>query len=332
MSGGLFGSVVLDVAIGLAFIYLLLAIFCTAANEWLAGVFKTRGKFLAKGIAEMLNGQAGTHAGAANAATGLLADFYAHPLVSGMMRDRSHPSYLPARTFATVLLDLVTPGKPGALSLADVQAGLKSLPDGEVKRALLALTQNVEGDLGTAQKRIEGWYDDVMDRVSGWYKRRTQVWTILVALLLTIAVNADTLHIAWRLWTDPTLRSQVVEEAKVRAAKPRPSVTVEYKDPNDPLKPTASGAGEGDRVAERERALLGQMIGWSSATLRGNDGIDWLGRVIGWILTAIAVSLGAPFWFDILNRFMNIRSSGRSPDEAAKKPEKKKLPPEDHSA
>lgn len=329
MSGGLFGSAVLDVAIGLAFIYLLLAIFCTAINEWLAGVLKTRGKLLGEGIAKLLNGQAGTQGGKEDPVTGFLEDFYDHPLIAGMTRDQEHPTYIPARTFSTVLLDLVTPQKSGTLSFQDVETGLANLPDGKIKRALLALVQNAEGDFDTAQKRIEAWYDDSMDRVTGWYKRRTQVWTVIVALLLTVAVNADTVQIARRLWTDPTLRSQMVEEAKVRAGKPRPSVAVEYKD-LDPLKPTVRGAG--DTVSQREQALLGQVLGWHSDALRTNSLGDWLQHVVGWMLSIVAISLGAPFWFDLLNRFMNIRAAGRSPDEAAKKPEKKKMPPEDKAA
>jgi hypothetical protein len=35
---------------------------------------------------------------------------------------------------------------------------------------------------------------------------------------------------------------------------------------------------------------------------------------LGWALTAIAVSLGAPFWFDVLNKFITIRSSGKTPE------------------
>jgi hypothetical protein len=321
--GGLFGSAVLDVAIGLVFIYLLLAIFCTAINEWLAGVFKTRGKLLAQGIAELLNGQAGTQKGQANAVTGFIQDFYGHPLVSGMMRDKTHPAYIPARTFASVLIDLVTSHKPGVLTFDDLEKGLNDLPDGEVKRALLALVQDTERDLDTAKKRIEAWYDDAMDRVTGWYKRRTQVWTFIVALLIAVSINADTLQIARRLWTDPTLRSQLVEQAKVRAAQPQPSAA-------DSSQPAASSPGT--TVSQSEQAMLGQVLGWHPDALRGNTPLDWFERVIGWLLSVVAISLGAPFWFDLLNRFMNIRSAGRSPDEVAKKPEKKKLPPEDKAA
>jgi hypothetical protein len=31
---------------------------------------------------------------------------------------------------------------------------------------------------------------------------------------------------------------------------------------------------------------------------------------VGWTFTALAVSLGAPFWFDTLNRLMSLRASG----------------------
>jgi hypothetical protein len=39
----------------------------------------------------------------------------------------------------------------------------------------------------------------------------------------------------------------------------------------------------------------------------------------GWFLTTVAVSLGAPFWFDTLQRFMNIRGGGKQPDDSAAK-------------
>jgi|GEM_PF-2487564 len=44
-------------------------------------------------------------------------------------------------------------------------------------------------------------------------------------------------------------------------------------------------------------------------------------KLLGLILTAIAVSMGAPFWFDMLNKIINIRSAGRAPDERPKNPE-----------
>jgi hypothetical protein len=42
----------------------------------------------------------------------------------------------------------------------------------------------------------------------------------------------------------------------------------------------------------------------------------WLTKVLGWFVTGLALSLGAPFWFDLLGKFMNIRGAGPKPDRA----------------
>jgi hypothetical protein len=324
---GIFGSTVLDVVIGLVFVYLLLAVLCTSANEFLAALTKSRPKFLKKGITQLLDNQPTNPAKDDPGA--FLKEFYRHPLVTGMMREGKDPAYLPSRTFATVVMDILTQEKPGRKEIKDLESGLAAMPSGDIKQALLALIQPAE-DLESAQKAIEGWFEDAMDRVTGWYKRRTQTWTLVVAVLVTILANADTIHVARRLWRDPVLRNAVVEQAKTRAQKPRPTVSVEYPNPDDPTNPTLA-ANDGNTVSADERALLGQVLGWQGS-LADNTSRDWFERILGWLLTVLAISLGAPFWFDILNKFMNVRSAGKSPAEAPKAPEKRKLAPADKSA
>jgi len=321
---GLFNSTILEVAIGVIFIYLLLSILCTAANEWVAAITRRRGEMLRQGIRQLLEnqptrGEADTEA--------FLREFYNHPLITSMMHDKNHPTYLSPRTFAAVVTDLFTAAKPGVVAFDDLEAGGKELPEGNVKKSVLALVQRSSRDLEAAQVAIEGWFNDAMDRVNGWYKRRTQLWTIMIALALTLVANADTIHIVRQLGTDPVLRAAVVEEAKVRAQKPRPTISVEYKDEDDPTNPTVT-RNEGNQLSEKELNLLGQLLGWHDNDNVSKDkaGKDWkrlwLERIIGWLLTILALSLGAPFWFDMLNKVMNIRFAGKSPDEASKKPDK----------
>ena len=320
---GLFNSVILDVVIGLIFIYLLLSILCTAANEWVALLTRRRGEMLRKGIGQLLENQPIRSEGDSEA---FLREFYKHPLITSMMHDKNHPTYLSPRTFAAVVTDLLTAAKPGAVVFDDLEAGGKELPEGNVKRSVLALVQRSNRNLEVAQVAIEGWFNDAMDRVNGWYKRRTQVWTILIALGLTLVANADTIHIVRQLGTDPVLRAAVVEEAKVRAQKPRPTISVEYKDEDDPTNPTVT-RNEGNQLSEKERDLLGQMLGWHDNVFTDKTNNYWgkrvwLERIIGWLLTILALTLGAPFWFDMLNKVVNIRFAGKSPDEASKKPDK----------
>ncbi len=298
---GLFNSTVLDVAVGLIFVYLLLSIFCTTLNEWIAGILQTRSKTLKQGIAGLLDNQPFKNAT-------FLEAFSQHPVISGMSQGPGHPSYLSSRTFATAIIDLVTPGVQGPLTVEELVKGVSDLPDGDVKKALVAMLANVQGSIDKAQQNIENWFDDSMDRVSGWYKRSAQKWTIGLALALTIMVNADTLNIAYRLWSDPGLRSAFIEGAKQKVQNPQP---------------TPSGAGQTtvdpaslNQLSSQEDLLLGRVLGWTRDSLNVGA-LTWSQRVLGWILTAIAVSLGAPFWFDILNKFMNIRNAGKPPEKSS---------------
>jgi hypothetical protein len=53
---------------------------------------------------------------------------------------------------------------------------------------------------------------------------------------------------------------------------------------------------------------------------------DWgyvLSKVLGWAISGLAASQGAPFWFDVLKRFTNVRSAGIKPAEAEEELEKK---------
>jgi hypothetical protein len=298
---GLFNSTTLDVILGLVFVYLLLAIMCTTINEWLAGVLNTRSTNLAAGIKQLLDAQPDVKDGNAD---GFLAKFYAHPLISGMLRagktgNDSHFNYLPSRTFATAVMDIATPGISGGITFADLENGIKGLPNGDVKTALLSLIQNAHGDLGLAQKNIECWFDDTMDRVSGWYKRKTQVITVVIAVVLTVAANADTLGIARTLWTNPTQRAVFVQSAQNRGSLQNGGTAAVSKDEID--------------------AAVGAVLGWGKDSLNLTTG-GWIQRVLGWLLTMIAVSLGAPFWFDMLNKIINIRNAGTKPATSDSQP------------
>jgi hypothetical protein len=238
-------------------------------------------------------------------------------------------------------MDLVS-GPEGQLTFASLQAGINSLPPGDVKTALSSLLRTAGSTLPEAQKNIEKWFDDSMDRVSGWYKRKIQLNTAIVALLLAFATNADTLRIASTLWHNPELRAEGVKLAEQRAEANKnapestaanvPTVETTYPDVSDPLKPALKP------VTQVEKAFLTNLLGWESAPhfkdMESKDRVKAvLLMVLGLLLTVIAVSLGAPFWFDILNKFINIRGSGKAPSELPKAPSKTPIPePEEQKA
>jgi len=64
-------------------------------------------------------------------------------------------------------------------------------------------------------------------------------------------------------------------------------------------------------------------IGWEKTNLPESCfsllSCEWWMKILGWILTALALSLGAPFWFDMLKKVMSIRNVGKNPDEKKEK-------------
>jgi hypothetical protein len=254
----------------------------------------------------------------------LQSKLYAHPLIASLSRPGEHPSYIPAPAFAAAIINIL-----GA-NAADIKSSIDAMPDCDVRRALQFFLQSTGQDLSAFQKNIEQWFENTMDRVSGWYKTKIQIVTVVVAVGVTIFANADTVQIARSLYLNPVLRAKIVGEAGVAAKS------------------------DGHILTPAEKADLGELTGWSSefktfhrleaqsenpaavAEAASNDsfpGLDlvkkpallgsWLWAIVpvhllGWLLTAVAASLGAPFWFDTLNKFMNIRAAGTSPNEKGK--------------
>jgi hypothetical protein len=310
---------VLDVAIGLSLFYLLLGLICTTVNEMIASGRKSRATFLDKGIGRLLGGD-----------DALKKQLYEHPLIQSLAEEakgakQTCPSYIPADKFATALMDLVSGKDKSLMDVGAIRTGAKTAGGEPFQIAMNALIDQSQGDPAKLRANIETWFNDGMDRVTGWYKRNSQFNALMLACAITLVVNADTVHAVNVLWTNPVARAEAVSIAEKKVKEPPP--TIEYKEKDDPtsseLTETPTSPEQG--LSDEQKKLLGELTGWRTDwdKVMGQQGsARWstagmiiAGHLLGWILTALAVSLGAPFWFDTLNRFMNIRSSGRAPDE-----------------
>lgn len=313
--------IILDVAIGLIFVYLLLSLVCTAVTEFLAGLWGKRARTLRGGIAQIL--------GAAESA-GLTEKFYAQPLIRSL---GEKPSYIPAREFTLTVLNLtgiVGTDAARARTLDEMRGAIDAARiegvelGADLRRTLKILLDEAEGDLKRLQANVDAWYNDVMDRVSGDYKRWAQFVAFGVALFVAWFANADTLEITRTLARDEALRSALVAQAQEMAKLPLDSVRVR-------VSPTDTLTRKELRIEERIGRLqaLGLPLGWKDAAGRPVGPVagwkavpDLTSKIIGLLLSAVALSLGAPFWFDMLNKVINIRAAGRAPDERAKRPER----------
>jgi hypothetical protein len=173
---------------------------------------------------------------------------------------------------------------------------------------------------------LEVWFNTAMERVSGWYKRNLQTLGLIAAAIVTLAFNADTLSIV-RALGDEKLRASILARAEVTQ---RPGVLPQETPTGAPasdqaaLERASAAAQQGLQQSIAQVQELGLPVGWRNIPWSGRTTSDtvllWLTRILGWLLTACAVSLGAPFWFDLLNRIMNIRAAGRAPEEEPKEP------------
>jgi hypothetical protein len=305
------GSTVLDVAIGLAFIYLSLALVCTTVTEWLSSVLRLRGKMLEKAIFSLLDGIPGK---SEKNPDSLVAKFYNHPLIKKLKRDGRHPSYISARDFSRAVIDILSPDAGSNVHpVATLQKSIDKLEPSDFSRAISALLKDGANNIGDAQARIETWFNDSMDRVSGFYKRNAQAIAFGTAVVVTLFANADTIAIANRLWREPAVRAQEVglaQQAAKASSVEELLPSVEYKDGDNPI---ASPPISIKQIPAIAQSTSTELLGWSNA---GDQDVSFKtigGHLFGWVLSAFAVALGAPFWFDTLNRFINLRAAGQKP-------------------
>jgi hypothetical protein len=340
-------SDVLAVATGLVLVFLLLSILTSYIQELISSVLNLRSSNLANAIQLLL--QPSTNAlkgvkevkkvwqdgkeiwdkGAASQLNDLVAQkmnenivktFYSHPLIQTLSQPGKLPSYIPSKDFTLALFDMFQQaGKPATSKpeefLQNIHAGIGKLEDSALKGALIPLIQHaeiseqeVEKQIAQARANVEAWFDSTMARSSGWYKRRMQWVAIGIGLLIAVIFNADTIAIAQSLWRDSSLRQSVSSAAAAYIQK-----------------------GE----SQKADAALGQLsainlpIGWNGHA--GDQDIltpvvpqdfpilpsEILLKLLGLLITGMAVSHGSAIWFDLLTRMVNMRSSGDKPGESS---------------
>ena len=122
---------------------------------------------------------------------------------------RSLPTYIPTRSFAGALIDLVAPDAGGEVTMDTIQHCVALMPDSmsTVRASLRALATSAGDDIGLFRASVERWYDDHMDRVSGWYKRHVAKITLVVGTILVLLFNINTLTIGRTLYNGSTTQA-----------------------------------------------------------------------------------------------------------------------------
>lgn len=290
----------LDVAIGVIFLFLILSLVVTAINELIASFLKLRAKGLRGGMERLIGNEE---------LTDLLRNTGIFQ-IGKASKSTVGPSYVSGRNFALAVIEAVENKQKLADGFADVVATVERLPPGKFRDALVTVTKAAAAETDAQLKAIADYFDEAMERATGLYKRWMKIWSLVIGIVLAVVINADAFHVGKALWSDDALRSQVTEAA----------LQIGPLDLQNP-----DGGQSFVNVQKNLELLRPFPVGWGATELRVsgqsvcNQWDLWLSKIIGLIITGAAVTLGAPFWFDLLSRFTRIRSSGGLETESAKK-------------
>jgi len=332
-----FGSTVLDVVIGLVFVFFVFSLLVSGINELVRKVFNTRSKVLWGSISRMLDD--GSHqyrerwkpatemdpkrenlSGAApvgvvaaattETAPSLFDQLFNHPLISRLdptpQGQRSRITHIPPREFARAMVDILAPRDENEAPVwADISEGVASLPP-ELRSQFEVLIEEAKGDIKEFRLGIEGWFDSSMERVSDWYKKRSRKAMFAYGLLVAGLFNVSAVIITADLYEDEILRDTVVSLAE------RNVTAAEGADGEGAAQCTTR-----DCIEEQVTALVETQLPvlWRVCPVAGDEGRRCgfesgdriAATLIGWLVTAAALSMGASFWFSILKKAFKLR-------------------------
>jgi hypothetical protein len=375
---------IIEVLIGLAFIYGLFSVLVSAATELLLAIWSQRGRILWGSVQTLLPGMSGKTETAAKRLgddAGLVAgeegsedvcqEFLKHPLITGLGAKTSRggkvtfPSYMPPHVFVDALLHMLRSGSIRS-GKADIYGEMRDLIDDvsnpKLRRTLQALYMSALDSGLPFRVRLEQWFNDAMDRASGTYKRSAHIVMFLTAFVLAGACNVDTLKIIAVLSTNTEMRQSIAKTAQDYLKEMQQTAIGQLKEGLKEVKdeksavrvqalPPPSGVAPGgntmvpaDVVPEvvlepaepqisAEAQVIEEKVGeFSTALSQMNDfglPIGWTAKggayaaifaplaILGWLLSALAATLGANFWFHVLGNLVKFRLTGRKPEPAS---------------
>jgi hypothetical protein len=229
----------------------------------------------------------------------------------------------------------------GMLALEKVNPNLKKSITAIIRQAETSV-EKTEQVVANLRVNLETWFNDAMDRLSGAYKRRAQLIAFIIGFIVALILNVDTIRVATSLWREPTLRQAIVAQAEgyAQASSAQadastspfeniPAMEEQLKALNIPFGWMFGSFDTGGRPCSLLPVKTSQAWGMPSRDEQGQPICEkitdlpkslhaWLIKILGLLITGLAAAQGAPFWFDILKKLVNVRGTGTKPDEPKK--------------
>ncbi|MFL5764188.1 MAG: hypothetical protein ACJ77K_09620 [Bacteroidia bacterium] len=337
---------ILDLIAGLIFVYFLLAILNNSLFELVAAFLKLRAYYLRDWLETTFSNKVKMNT--------LASAIMDHPLLSGLTKNGKSTTYIDAKSFTPALLEIVftnfhPSGTPYTIeNLRKALVGTTVLPQALKDAFLLFIdkttaAQTAAKAMNTAinelehfEKQVSDWFDAIMERVGSKFKRNSVIFTSIFATILTVSLNVDSIEIANYLYSNPDKRTEWAAAAYDKIADSTTFVNIQNLEAASAMSAGSNKAAADStkktledfkREVDKEKALVRKTMG----TLNANLPVGWsdaecnyfkesAGKKLGgWLMTIMAICLGAPFWFEVLAKIANIRSSIKPPSGADEK-------------
>lgn len=306
----------LDIAIGLVFIYAIYSLLATTLTELIATLIGLRGKNLRKGIKRMLDDDSID----IESSSKLNEIFIGRPEIKFLGQGKNirgkekFPSYIKSKTFAKGLINSLEDVHNFNKDLNKLKESLKE-KETPTNIFIANLIDEANSNIERFKSLAEDWFNETMDRVGGWYRKHISLLTFITGFLIALTLNVDTLSISKKLSQDKESRLVLVEAASgyVSTFKANDSLS---KDDYEKLEILNNRI---DSLLVQDE-IIGTIIDWNPPE---NFGLicetkeilteSWafiLKYIFGCLITAIALSLGSSFWFDLLNKLIKLRGTG----------------------
>ncbi|MDY7008218.1 MAG: hypothetical protein SWX82_30900 [Cyanobacteriota bacterium] len=149
------------------------------------------------------------------------------------------------------------------------------------------------------QKEIERWFDSGMERAAGVYKRNARGVAFLIGITIAIVANIDTLNMVDNLSKDSLMRATINRYSQ------------ELIDNNS--NPSELEIGDIQNQVNSALDNLELPIGWGqeqtnkTSVSQSISYLEGLKKVLGWLISGVAISMGADFWFNLLKKIYSMK-------------------------
>ena len=187
-----------------------------------------------------------------------------------------------------------------------VQEMLEQLPE-SLQNSLYILAKQATTKITTTsdalhqfQKEVEQWFDNGMERAGGVYKRNAKGVAFLIGITIAVAANVDTLNIIDHLSTDSLMRATINYYSQ----------ELIDNNPNPDELDMEGIQNQVDVALDNVKLPIGWDQELTNQTVENqlSTYLVWLKRLLGWIISGIAISMGADFWFNLLKKILDVKN------------------------